>query len=271
MATAAVMDPASLAPRGPSGSLYNPYSGTPGPAAADSDGDLISDDDDDNDDDTETETDGEEEDGGGEGDDSGWWDEDGTYHGGEHALSGEDGYGAGEERMLWTCDVCDVSVNVFARNDHLASRPHKTAWQRLSRSAATAADVAPEQYLPIWDCPVCDEEMSVFVREEHILGKDHQRRVRRQNRQPAADATTTAKEADDGDGGVHVTDETIAASMTLPADALPAQRFASREYTLLTTFYCPPCAAEFPCRPRLRTTTTPQPGPARPAATPSTP
>ncbi|KAI5839751.1 hypothetical protein DFP73DRAFT_561044 [Morchella snyderi] len=176
--------------------------------------------------------------------DQGWWDDDGTYHGeeeGEYSLAGQNGYGEGDQdRMVWTCGICNVTVNIFAHDDHIASRPHIRAAKK--QAGETAASLSAElAYVPIWRCTVCSEDMSVFLREEHIFGKEHLRMFRKQ--QPgegvhlvAPDEPPAPDQQEDG-GHPYVYDETF--------PDIPEPCFSSSEYMLRETFYCIICAAEF--------------------------
>lgn len=76
--------------------------------------------------------------------------------------------------MSWTCIICDVSLNIFHREDHLNEKLH-------ARKARThvSVQVLSRQDPPraTWECPVCEESMHVFYQAEHVAGKPHFRRL----------------------------------------------------------------------------------------------
>lgn len=177
----------------------------------------------------------------------------------EGELNGPGGYGYGEDRqatnsdwMLWSCDICNTTVNIFARDDHIASRPHIRAARK--QAGQKAEPLSPQDtYVPMWRCALCDEEMSVFLREEHMFGRQHLRLLRKQQSEGRAhsgvpDTPPTPGQEEDS-GGVYVYDGAVEVGMagiTFDDDPdIPPPAFASYEYKLRETFYCITCAAEF--------------------------
>lgn len=77
--------------------------------------------------------------------------------------------------MSWTCIICNVTVNIFHRDDHLHQKSH-------ARKACTYAQEEilsePEPPTATWECTVCEESMHVFYQAEHVAGKQHFRRLR---------------------------------------------------------------------------------------------
>lgn len=125
----------------------------------------------------------------------------------------------GGHRMLWKCDVCEITMNIFARDNHLRSRLHIQNARPI-----TLADRQPPPTL--WWCPVCDEEMNVFHLADHLAGKQHQKMV---SINGAEDSSLP-----------HLFD--ILASDEY-ANLPPLARSSSFE--LRSNFYCITCAEEF--------------------------
>lgn len=146
--------------------------------------------------------------------------------------------GNGENRMLWTCTICNLTVNVFAREDHLISRPH----ERQAREQAHHGAALPPQpsLTQMWHCTVCNEEMNVFYQIEHQTGKQHLELLLGQNVQNTShvetgNTSTASSEHDD-----HHSNEPPEQNSRLPDSAEPQSDIH------LDTFYCIACVSEFP-------------------------
>lgn len=93
-------------------------------------------------------------------------------------VGGEDGgvklESESNHSMSWTCIICDVSLNIFHREDHLNEKSHA----RKARTHVTDQVLpTPEPPRATWECPVCEESMHVFYQAEHVAGKPYFRRL----------------------------------------------------------------------------------------------
>lgn len=110
-----------------------------------------------------------------------------------------------EQRTLWTCDVCSITVNIFARDDHLRSRRH------LQATRPGIHPSSPPPPPPSWHCTLCVEDMSVFQQPSHLASKPHLTALLQHTR----------------------------------THALTPDPTSSSSFQFRTTFYCLTCAAEF--------------------------
>lgn len=116
--------------------------------------------------------------------------------------------------LLWTCDICNTTLNIFARDQHLRSRLHLR--NTGGKTHAAYDDPAPPY---TWRCTFCAEDMSVFHRADHLASKPHLKAVLQHG--PLSAPPTPEELAD------------------LPTLA------RSSSFDLRETFYCITCAAEF--------------------------
>lgn len=118
--------------------------------------------------------------------------------------------------ILWRCEICRTTVNIFGREDHLRSRAHLRNTGG-NKTHAAYGDLARSY---TWRCTLCAEDMSVFHRADHLASKPHLKAVV-QHRDSSTGNTTPEEFAN------------------LPALA------RSSSFDFRKTFYCITCAAEF--------------------------
>lgn len=143
------------------------------------------------------------------------------------ARQGED---SGANPMRWTCNICTVTVNIFARDDHLRSRPHVRKSRLQSNNPPTP--LPQHSPPPTWHCNVCDEGMSVFHQADHLTAKQHLRRLRNQHPENYPDLTIQPESS------------TLDHPSPIPLEEFPIASKSSL-YKFRNTFYCTTCAAEF--------------------------
>lgn len=153
--------------------------------------------------------------------------EEGEYEEGDYQ-EGEEGVGG--NRMLWTCEICTITINVFGREDHVRSREHL----REARARADRPQTPPPS-APTWHCAICDEEMTVFHQADHVASKQHLKHLR--NQTPAYDPRPATPVTFGIPGHPH--------SLPPNHDPITPAAIKSTAYKFRNTFYCITCAAEF--------------------------
>lgn len=119
--------------------------------------------------------------------------------------------------LLWTCDICNTTLNIFVRDEHLRSRLHLR--NTGGKTHAAYDDPAPPY---TWRCTLCAEDMPVFHRADHLASKAHLKAVLQHGPLPDSSTPPTPEELAD-----------------LPTIG------RSSSFDLRETFYCITCAAEF--------------------------
>ncbi|KAL0636927.1 hypothetical protein Q9L58_004029 [Maublancomyces gigas] len=147
--------------------------------------------------------------------------EEGEYEEGEYREAGE---------MLWTCEICSITINVFGRDDHIRSRAHLREARALVHPLPT-----PPPPVPTWYCAICEEEMTVFHQADHVASKQHLKNFR--NQTPTHDPRPAIPITFSIPGHPH----------SLPPNHFPItpEVIKSTAYRFRNTFYCITCAAEF--------------------------
>lgn len=141
--------------------------------------------------------------------------------------------------MLWTCSICNTTINIFARDDHLYSRSHiKEARKKLPHKPNASPD---KSYLPpMWRCTFCDEEMTIFHQADHEAGIQHRRMVRKQLSEDEA-RYITPPISTVPDQHQHLADPPDGAP---DPDTIWPDTASTPYYEFRNTFYCMICAAE---------------------------
>lgn len=136
----------------------------------------------------------------------------------------------GANLMRWTCNICTVTINIFARDDHLRSRQHVRELRQQSKGPPTP----PPQHSPppTWHCPIYDEGMSVFHKADHLTTNQHLKRLRNQHSENNSDLAIQP--------GSSILDH----PSPIPLEEFPIASESS-VYKFRNTFYCTTCAAEF--------------------------
>lgn len=138
-------------------------------------------------------------------------------------------------QLLWSCTVCAITLNIFARDDHLYSRTHARNAKKEQHPETQSRPMDPTPL--VWHCKVCDEEMNFFAQPEHLDSKHHLRMLHatvppENGTQSNIAHTSTMPRGEDG----------ISPIIPDPISALAE----SQTYEPSNIFYCITCAVEFP-------------------------
>lgn len=135
-------------------------------------------------------------------------------------------------RLLWTCDICATTVNVFAREDHLRSRPHLRQIRAHSDQPPTPSTNPPTA--GSWHCTICNEAMTVFHQAAHLISKPHLKIARIHRLEHTTRPATP-----------HTPDHPDHIDYPLEQYPISPESARSTSYQFRETFYCITCAGEF--------------------------
>lgn len=129
-----------------------------------------------------------------------------------------------EPSMLWTCTLCDITISIHSRDDHLISRPHA---RKVGKVVYTEALQPTPTQLPLLERTVCDQGMNLFYHTEHPTDSCHKKMM--QNIGIPEDASNDQE------------------SIQYPAEAPPIiPGILEKADRTENTFYCFTCATEHP-------------------------
>ncbi|KAF8242903.1 hypothetical protein K440DRAFT_92189 [Wilcoxina mikolae CBS 423.85] len=84
---------------------------------------------------------------------------------------------------LWSCDVCDCTMDNTSRVGHLLSEKHaqvvRKSKERELKLAAQDLKRREKALQRQWYCDVCDRTLYTTARDSHLLGKKHIRAMKR--------------------------------------------------------------------------------------------
>lgn len=91
----------------------------------------------------------------------------------------------------WTCTICDIQIQLQARESHLSGKRHAAATEarqeRIINQAESSQEAAEK-----WTCKTCNIRMNVKSRDPHLAGKRHAAAVG-----ASGEATQATKSQDD--------------------------------------------------------------------------